>query len=76
LTTNDIRVAKMEEHLRLLVKFKGEYRGIQEARKHISWYVKGVAGGARLREIINKAETVDDMLVVIEKVKNSMDLYK
>ncbi len=59
------RSYKMEEHLRLLVKFKGEYRGIQEARKHMSWYIKGTKGGARLREIINKATTFDEMMSVI-----------
>ncbi len=64
------RAAKMEEHLRLLVKFKGEYRGIQEARKHIGWYIKGLTGGARLREIINKASTFEEMMQIIEIVKN------
>lgn len=63
--TAQIRAEKMEEHLRLLVKFKGDYRGIQEGRKHMSWYIKGAKGGARLREAINKAETFDDMLKII-----------
>ena len=63
------RAEKMEEHLKLLIKFKGEYRGIQEARKHMAWYIKGVQGGARLREIINKAETESDMRKIIEMLK-------
>ncbi len=66
-----MRADKMEEHLRLLVKFKGDYRGIQEARKHMSWYIKGVSGGARLREIINTASTFDEMMAVIENLRNS-----
>ncbi len=64
----EARVDKMEEHLRLLVKFKGEYRGIQEARKHMSWYIKGITGGARLREIINKASSFDEMMAVIKEM--------
>jgi len=64
------RAEKMTEHLELLVKYKGEYRGIQEARKHISWYIKGMKGGARLREVINRAETKEDMLLVIEMMRN------
>ncbi len=70
LPTAKMRADKMEEHLRLLVEFKGEYRGIQEARKHMAWYIKGMVGGARLREIINKAQTLDDMLRVIENLRN------
>lgn len=72
LPTAKMRADKMEEHLRLLVEFKGEYRGIQQARKHMVWYIKGTLGGARLREIINKAQTLDDMLRVIENLRNML----
>lgn len=63
------RADMMERHLKLLVELKGSYRGIQEARKHMSWYIKGAKGGARLREIINKAETEADMLQVINQLR-------
>ncbi len=69
LPTIEARAGKMEEHLRLLVKFKGGYRGIQEARKHMSWYIKGAKGGARLRGIINTASTFDEMMAVIEMLR-------
>ena len=29
-------------HIGLLVKYKGEYIGIREARKHAMWYIKGI----------------------------------
>ncbi|MBQ2932547.1 MAG: tRNA dihydrouridine synthase DusB [Clostridia bacterium] len=70
LPTNQMRAEKMEEHLALLVEFKGEYRGVQEARKHMAWYIKGMPGGARLREAINKAETLEEMLKTVEHIKN------
>ncbi|MBQ9757703.1 MAG: tRNA dihydrouridine synthase DusB [Clostridia bacterium] len=63
------RAEKMEEHLSLLVLYKGEHRGIQEARKHMAWYIKGMKGGARLREIINRAESKNDMLGVIDSIR-------
>ncbi len=69
LPTTEMRANKMEEHLRLLIKFKGDYRGIQEARKHMSWYIKGISGGAKLREIINTASTFDEMMQVIELIR-------
>ena len=52
-------------HLDLLIKLKGERRGVLEGRKHMAWYFKGVSGGAILRECINKANTADDMRRII-----------
>lgn len=60
------RTEKMAEHLELLVKYKGEYRGIQEARKHMAWYIKGAKGGARLRDTIMHAQTKEEMLKIIK----------
>lgn len=59
------RAEKMAEHLELLVKYKGEYRGIQEARKHMAWYIKGAKGGAKLRDTIMHAQTKEEMLRII-----------
>ena len=59
----------MRKHLELLVEYKGDYRGIQEARKHMAWYIKGCRGGAKLRDAIMKATTKDEMLELIELVK-------
>ena len=66
LPTDEERADMMEKHLELLVEYKGDYRGIQEARKHMAWYIKGLRGGARLREKINKAMTKEDMLKIID----------
>ncbi len=65
------RADMMEEHLSLLVKFKGDYRGIQEARKHMAWYIKGMPGGARLREMINTASTEAEMREVIKLLRTA-----
>ena len=43
-------------HARLQLEYKGEYCGIREMRKHVSWYTKGVANAARLRDQINQVE--------------------
>ncbi len=67
--TLEDRAEKMREHLELLVKYKGEHRGIQEARKHMAWYIKGCRGGAKLRDVIMKASTKEEMLEIISFVK-------
>jgi tRNA-dihydrouridine synthase B len=44
-------------HLENLYEFYGEHLGVRVARKHISWYSKGLRGGAVFRHEINKVET-------------------
>src|SRR5690606_6182548 len=43
-------------HLHNLYDFYGEHRGVRVARKHISWYSKGLAGGAVFRYRVNQVE--------------------
>ncbi len=56
------------EHLDMLISFKGEYVGIREARKHISWYVKGMYGAARVKDLINSSETKEQMLEILSSL--------
>jgi len=69
LPTLEERAEMMKRHLNLLVEYKGDYRGIQEARKHMAWYIKGLKGGAKLRDSIMKANTKEEMLELISLVK-------
>ena len=55
--TNIDRLLCAQEHLRLIADYKG-YRGICQARKHMTWYVKGFAGAAELRENLCRIESV------------------
>jgi nifR3 family TIM-barrel protein len=48
-------------HARLLIECKGDYTGIREMRKHVSWYTKGLHGSARLRDEVNKAESFEEL---------------
>ncbi len=49
-------------HLANLYQFYGEYTGVRVARKHISWYSKGLVGGAAFRNRVNRAETLEEQL--------------
>ena len=55
------KIEKALRHARMLIEYKGEYIGIREMRKHISWYMKGVKGAAELRGKINTANSYHDM---------------
>ena len=49
-------------HLHDLYQFYGEYSGVRIARKHISWYTKGLTGSAAFRHAMNQLQTSDQQL--------------
>ena len=48
-------------HADLQLQYKGEYIGIREMRKHVSWYTYGMPGSARFRNQINQMENMDSL---------------
>lgn len=55
-------------HTDMLCKEKGEYIGIREARKHLSWYIKGIPGAADARRSINAAESADELHSILRSL--------
>lgn len=53
-------------HLQDLYGFYGEYTGVRMARKHISWYTKGLAGSAAFRHGMNQLESIADQVAAVE----------
>lgn len=51
--------AILEEHLEDLYSFYGIETGVRVARKHISWYTKGLVGSAAFRFAMNQLPTID-----------------
>ncbi|MCM1175860.1 MAG: tRNA dihydrouridine synthase DusB [Blautia sp.] len=58
----------MLRHARLQLQYKGEYTGVREMRKHISWYTAGMPHSAKLRGQINTVETFAALEELIEKM--------
>ena len=54
-------------HLHDLYGFYGEDTGVRVARKHISWYTKGLAGSAAFRHNMNRLETCDEQLKAVDE---------
>lgn len=52
----------VKEHSALMLEYKGEYTGVREMRKHLSWYSSGIPGGAKMRGRINEMESMEDIL--------------
>jgi len=53
-------------HLHDLYEFYGEYTGVRVARKHISWYTKGLAGSAAFRHAMNRLESSVEQLAAVD----------
>lgn len=60
-------------HAILSVKYKGEYTGIREMRKHVAWYTSGYPGSARLRSRVNEIEDLDDLKQLLEEYQNHIE---
>lgn len=58
----------IREHAKLQFTYKGEYIGVREMRKHLSWYLKGFEGAAGLRKQINEMTSMDDLFAVVDRV--------
>ena len=55
------------EHLQDLYAFYGRDRGVKIARKHISWYTKGLAGSASFRHRMNQLETCEEQFGTVNR---------
>ena len=52
-------------HVYELYAFYGEQTGLRVARKHISWYTKGLAGSANFRHHMNQLESITEQLQAV-----------
>ena len=55
-------------HAVLQLQYKGEYTGIREMRKHISWYTAGYPHSARFRGKINAIEKMEELREGVEEI--------
>ena len=62
------RVEVMLKHIALMCKYKGEYTAMREARKHTSWYTKGMPEAAKLRVMLSKIEQYKDLELIAEYI--------
>ena len=60
--------AMMLRHAWMQVACKGDYTGIREMRKHISWYTTGLPGSAKLRGKINSVESLQEMEELLQEM--------
>lgn len=59
--SNEALKEMMLRHAKLQIKFKGDYLGIREMRKHVAWYTTGLPNSAKLRGEINAVESYEEL---------------
>lgn len=70
--TSPMRAQTALKHLQTHVAWKGERLGVPEMRKHIAWYIKGMPGAAALRERVNRAESLEDVQLLLQEYVQRM----
>ena len=58
----------MLRHARLQLKYKGEFIGIREMRKHVAWYTQGLPNSAKLRARINAVLSYDELKGMLDEL--------
>lgn len=59
--------AMLLRHAALCVKYKEEYTGIREMRKHAGWYTAGMWGATKLRDAVNHVTTLSQLETLVDK---------
>jgi len=70
-TINEIQKTTIK-HLLDLYHFYGEETGLRVARKHISWYTKGLKKSAQFRSDMNSLENCNDQINAINNYFDSL----
>lgn len=60
-------------HMDRLAKLRGESVAVREMRKHMAWYLKGLPGAARVKDVIMEETSRDKLVVILEQYINSLD---
>ena len=53
-----------------MVERYGEKSGVFQMRKHLGWYIRGIAGASSLREQINNLTEADAVRALLAEARN------
>ncbi|WDZ64193.1 tRNA dihydrouridine synthase DusB [Paenibacillus polymyxa] len=69
-----IRIAIL--HMDRLVALKGEAVAVREMRKHLAWYLKGLKGSARIKDVIMEETKRDDMVRILDQFVSQLHMLE
>ena len=53
-------------HYRAILDYFGDHAGVRLARKHVSWYSRGLPGSAEFRAAMNRLPDAESVVRLIE----------
>lgn len=62
------RMRVMLKHIETICKYKGDFIGMREARKHAGWYTKGLHGAAKYRLELGTIEAMEQLQEIAYKI--------
>jgi tRNA-dihydrouridine synthase B len=73
----EVRFQIAVEHARMAAAYEADPRGAAiEFRKHLGWYVKGVAGSADLRRLLHAVNSLDEVEGIFADYLRDRDRYE
>lgn len=63
--SDEDRIKEAINHVKMLAEHKGEHKAALEARKHVSWYVKGMRGANEIRRLVNSAKSTEEIIKIL-----------
>ena len=68
--TPEERYRMIRRHYRRMLECKPEHIAVREMRKHIGWYMHGLHGASKARNLINRTESPSEVFHILEDVFN------
>ncbi len=60
------KIKMLKRHFQLLIDDKSEKAAILEIRSHALWYVKGLKGSAKIKNLICQSQTPEEMFKILD----------
>lgn len=67
-----VRLETAERQIRLAAEHKGEHTAILEARRHMSWYLKGIRHAGYYKERVSRLSSLIELQALITEVKSAL----
>ena len=68
------KIEMLKYHFELLNKYKNEKVALLEIRSHALWYLKGISGGAKTKNMICSAKSSKQVFDILEELLNNEEI--
>lgn len=68
-------ISQIKEHYELALKFKDERLVINQMRKHVGWYIKGLYMSSEYRDRVNKIHTSEGIFDLLDEYRKILGDY-